>query len=442
MLHATGDQPALTAFGDADWEMAAAFIVSPLGLHQKRSSWHNEPRCPRRPRSRREQLSMSIAPQLIKFVGASDFEIRRYIGSLGFKTVVDWEYAEYDPMAPKRTVDAGGGPQVRLYDARYISDNMALYNTRVQLKEFLDDGSELAVAEAEAYQALYASKGGETIDPDVVPVATLLGSFLADGSFSQMEFAARWAAQFPRSPKAPQPGSPWLVFRYEGNLTAAQFPGSPRTDSAGGRLFDKLFPRGRSRRTEEYLLQLIRKSLSALQYLHSAGIAHRSLSSHSLLVNTLEDRLATNLEVKLRDFGFAKSVSKLLSGDELEKARKAGADTPAEITSFFFCGDVYDLGYAFCELIFGSLITDLDKDVPDSSQDRFKTLFEDTFDLNMDRCREYCMAEPQWEPAVEFCDANDMAGWKLLMQMLDARQNYKTLSLNELMASPLLGKAS
>lgn len=381
---------------------------------------------------------MNATPQLIRFAGASDFEIRRYIGSLGFKTVVDWEYAEFDPMAPKRTVDAGGGPQVRLYDARCICNNMALYNTRVQLKEFLEGGTELAVAEAEAYQTLYDSKGGDTIDPDVVPVATLLGSFLADGSFNKVEFAARWAAQFPRSPKAPQPGSPWLVFRYEGNLTAAQFPGSPRTDSAGGRFFDKLFPRGRSRRTEEYLVQLMRKSLSALQYLHSAGIVHRSLSSHSLLVNTLEDRSASSLEVKLRDFGFAQTVSKLLAGDELEKARKAGAETPPEITSYFFCGDVYDLGYAFCELIFGSLITDLEKDAPDSSQDRFKTLFEDTFDFSIDRCREYCMAEPQWEPAVEFCDAEDMAGWKLLTQMLGARQNFKTISLNELLASPLV----
>lgn len=381
---------------------------------------------------------MSIAPNLIQFGGASDFEIQRYIGSLGFKTVVDWEYAEYDPMAPKRTVDTGGGPQVRLYDARCISQNPTLYNARVQLKEFLEDGTELAVAEAEAYQTLYASKGDETIDPDVVPVATLLGSFMADESFNQMEFAARWAQRFPISPKAPRPGSPWLVFRYEGNLTAAQFPSSPRSDSAGGLFFDKLFPRGRARRTEEYLIQLMRKSLSALQYLHTAGIAHRSLSSHSLLVNTLEDRLASNLEVKLRDLGFAKSVSKLLSSDELEKARKVGAETPSEITSFFLCGDVYDLGYAFCELIFGSLVTDIEQDAPDSSQDRFKTLFEDTFDLAIDRCREYCAAEPQWEPAVEFCDANDMAGWKLLTQMLGARQNYRTLSLIDLMASPLI----
>jgi serine/threonine protein kinase len=424
--------------------VAAAFVSAGFPLTTR---WNGTPSIStqtkrlRRPRGGQSQPRLSIAPELIQFSGASEFEIRRYIGSLGFKTVVDWDYIEFDPMQPKRTVDASRGPQVRLYDARCIGRSPALYNTRVQLKEFLPDGQALAVAEAEAYQALYASKGESNIDPDVAPVATLLGSFLADEAFGQMEFAARWAQQFPRSPKAPQPGSPWLVFRYEGNLTAAQFPGSPRNDSAGGLFFDRLFPRGRIRRTEDYLVQLLRKSLLALQYLHSAGIAHRSLSSHSLLVNTLEDRLGSSLQVKLRDLGFAKSVSKLLSSDELDKARKAGAETPTEITSYFFCGDIYDLGYAFCELIFGSLVSDTEGELPDASQDRFKTLFEDTFDLSADRCREYCAAEATWEPAVAFCDSKEMAGWNLLATMLGARKNFRTTNLNELLASPLLDGA-
>jgi serine/threonine protein kinase len=386
---------------------------------------------------------MSIAPQLIEFSGASEFEVSRFIGSLGFRTIVDWEYdreyAAFDPLAPKRTVDSSGGAQVRLYDARCISRNPRLYNARVQLKEFLTGGMELGVNEAEAYQKLYDSKGGTPMDPNVVPVATLLGSFVADASFGSESFAESWARNFPRSPQAPRPGSPWLVFRYEGNLTAARFPSSPRGDSPGGRLVDRLFPQSAFRRRVAYLVQLMRKSLLALEYLHTAGLVHRSLSGHSLLVNTVEDRLASSLEVKIRDFGFAKSVSDLLTtSDELAKARRAGAETPAEISAYFMSGDIYDLGYAFCELIFGSLAAASSAPPPDASQDRFKSLFEDTFELSTERFRDYCDAEPAWEPAVRFLDLADRAGWTILRAMLGARQNYRFTSLGELIASPLL----
>lgn len=375
---------------------------------------------------------MSIAPQLVEFVGASDFEISRYVGSLGFKTIVDWEYAEYDPLQPKRTEESNGA-QVRLYDGRCISRNPLLYNSRVQLKEFLPDGLALALCEAEAYQRLYASKSSTPLRPDEIPVATLLGSFTADAAFGKPEFARAWSRRFPRSPVPPAPDAPFLVFRYEGNLTAARFPSSPRSDSAGGALFDKLFPAAASRRTEAYLTALMKKALEAVLYIHSAGLAHRSLSLHSLLVNTVEDRLSSSLEVKLRDFGFAKVVSEMLTtDDELSKARKAGAESPSELTAFFLSDDIEQLGWAFCELVFASL-KDGDGDLPD-----FKLLVGDTFKLDMDQFRDYCVAEPTWERVVQFLDGVDGEGWVLLRSMFGAKENYLFTTLTELIASPLL----
>jgi Protein kinase domain len=392
---------------------------------------------------------MVIASKLITFNGAQDFEIRAYVGSLGFKTIVDWEYFGDDvsPLAPTRTVD-NGGVQVRIFDARYVGDNPRLFNTRVSLREFLPDGLELARNEALAYQRLYDSKGTDRMDPNEIPVATLLGSFLADDSFDTPSFAAMWASRFPRAPISPAPGAPFLVFRWEGNVTAARLPASAAAgdSSAGGKFLDRyIFPAAATRRTREFLIALMRKSLAALLFLHTAGIVHRSLSSSSILCNTVETRMAPNLEVKIRDFGFARAVSDLATGDNLREAQRAGASSPSEISSFFFAEDILSLGYAFCELIFGSLIVPGSagsSSLPDSSQDRIKALYEDTFDSDIAKLREYMSAEDAWAPAITFLDgqSGDWAGWGLLSDMLGARSNFRNskVSVEDIAKSTLL----
>lgn len=402
------------------------------------------PPCPCGYRVRRPITTprMSISPNLIQFGGASDFEIRRYIGSLGFKTIVEWEYygKDVNPLAPTRTEESGG-EQVRLYYARCIARNPLLYNARVLLKEFLPSGLEFSVNEAEAYKRLYESKGETNINPNEVPVATLLGSFLADDSFNSLSFAANWAARFPRSPKPPTPGSPFLVFRWEGNQTAAQLPAAlARGDSPGGRFLDRfLWPKAAARKRWLFLRVLMKKSLLALYYLHSAGLVHRSIGCNSLLLNTLELRLVGDLEVKLCDFGFSKAVTDLLSGAEMDKAKKAGAISPAEISANFFSEDVYSLGYTFCELCFSCLATTKEgTPAPDASQDRLKTLFEDTFALDIEQFRDYCAAEDSWLPVVEFLDDNEKAGWLLLKSMLSARSDFKHVTLQSLLESPFV----
>jgi hypothetical protein len=393
---------------------------------------------------------MSIASTLISFDGAQDFEIRSYVGALGYKTIVDWEYYSdnVNPLAPTRTVDDSGGPQVRIFDARYVGQNPRLYNSRVALREFLPGSLELARNEALAYQRLYDSKGADRMDPNEIPVATLLGSFLADESFDSPQFALLWAGRFPRAPTPPAPGAPFLVFRWEGNVTAARLPlaAADGDSSAGGKFFDRyVWPQGAQRRTAGYLTVLMRKSLSALLYLHTAGIVHRSLSSNSLLCNTVETRMALSLEVKLKDFGFARAVSELADGDGLREAQKAGAVSPSDIGSFFYAEDILSLGYAFCELIFASLAISPSSEsslVPDSSQDRIKALFEDTFDCDIRQLRDYMMAEEAWAPAITFLDGpnGDRAGWSLLSDMLCARKKFAStkVSVADLLKSKLL----
>jgi serine/threonine protein kinase len=417
----------------------AAFVLSVTNVGSLRRSADALRGRSRGTRSRCSLPILSIASNLIDFSGAQDFEIRRYIGSLGFKTITDWEYYSktVNPLAPTRTVESQA-PQVRLYDARCIAPNPRLYNARVLLKEFLPDGMELAANEAEAYKTLYETKGNE-IYPNAIPVATLLGSFLTDESFNRTSFSQEWARRFPSTPLPPKPGAPFLVFLWEGNLTAGQFPAALAAGtSAGGRLFDSLWPLASRRRTETYVRALMFKSLQALLYLHSAGLVHRSIGTSSLLVNTVEDRMASSLEVKLRDFGFSKTMSALTGGEDLSRARKAGASAPTDISKFFFAEDIYSLGYTFCELLFSSLI-DLrgGGSFPDASQDRFKKTFEDTFELEIDSFRNYCLAEDAWAPAVNFLDGSQRAGWAILKEMLRSRTEFRKVSIAEIMNSPL-----
>lgn len=369
---------------------------------------------------------------LIEFT-PSDFEIQRIVGQQGYATITDWEYyGDKNPLAPTRTVEASQ-PAVRLYEARITSNFPRLYNARVMLKEFLSGGLELGVNEAEAYKILYEADGSG-IDPDTVPVATLMGTFQTDESFDAPSFAVQWRSRFPNSPTPPRSGAPFLVFRWEGNQTG-QSCAAPRReeDIIGTSLLDKWFPGNLERRRSIFLTSFMSKALDSLFYLHATGgIVHRSLGLASLMVNTTEYRLASSLMLKIRDFGFAKPVSALAEGKALEKARKAGAVMPQDIAAYYFSEDIYALGYAFLELIFstfsGSPVT----------QDRFKSLFEDTFDLNIESFRQYCAEDSEWEQAVSFLDSRDESGWNMIQDMLSARERFKAVSVEQLRQSPFL----
>lgn len=360
----------------------------------------------------------------------SDFEIRRIVGQQSYATITDWEYYTPAPLAPSRTTEASE-PAVRLYDARIIRPMPELYNARVLLKEFLPAGIEIGVTEAEAYNIIYGTAPPSELDN--IPVAGLLGTFLTDASFDSPSFIASWRARFPRSPQPPTTNAPFLVFKWQGLISALSVAAPPPENNPSSEIFDKWFPGNLIRRKSVYLRVFIKKSLDALCYLHSkVGLIHRSVGLASLMVNTTEWRYASNLDVKLRDFGFAKPVSALAQGKDLDRARRAEAFTPSEISSFYFAEDIYSLGYAFTELIFSVFSG------RPFTQDTFKKLFEDTFNFDVSEIRQYCAEDPEWQDAVAFLDTENQQGWSLLLSMLKARVNYKSTSLESLCESQFL----
>jgi calcium/calmodulin-dependent protein kinase I len=70
----------------------------------------------------------------------------------------------------------------------------------------------------------------------------------------------------------------------------------------GGELFDKIVEKGSY--TEHEAAQLVRKIVSAVEYLHNLGIVHRDLKPENLLLK----RADNDLEIAIADFGLSKIV--------------------------------------------------------------------------------------------------------------------------------------
>ncbi|CAN0511912.1 unnamed protein product, partial [Ectocarpus sp. 8 AP-2014] len=71
---------------------------------------------------------------LLRTFEASELQLQRFIGELGFVEITDWEYnrqtSPVDPSTPSRTLNSSG-TTVRLFEARTYG------NAKVVLKEFL-----------------------------------------------------------------------------------------------------------------------------------------------------------------------------------------------------------------------------------------------------------------------------------------------------------------
>jgi len=397
---------------------------------------------------------MQAQDQILRF-SPGDFEILRAVGEMGFATITDWEYYTprnpLDPNQPSRTIQKNS-LSVRLFEGKISSGS--LRNSRVLLKEFFPSARSIAEQELRVYTDLVESlpEGGDLAE---TPVAILRGWFFTTDECETASFQRSWMQRFPRT-QPPSAGNLWLVFRWEGNRAMSDLPRlSKKKETFWDKLNQPVFGRRDAKETKfAYLKRLMKESVSALVFLHERGIVHRSLGSSSISLSTIEFTEVNQLQVNIRDFGFAARVAKM-DDETLQKAREAGANTPKEIVEFVTSQDIYAMAYALVETVFSVLATpreDADVQVspimkswlsnaevsqpgqtPRSSnsespedQNSLKRLIEDVFGGDIGGgFREYCSAEERWKDVVEFLDQEEGAGWQLLDSMLNCQRRSK-----------------
>jgi len=97
----------------------------------------------------------------------------------------------------------------------------------------------------------------------------------------------------------------------------------------GGELFDRIVEKGSY--SEDDAKILVRKIVSAIDYLHTLNIAHRDLKPENLLVKSIAD----DTEVKIADFGLSKII------DE-EKMMQTACGTPGYVAPEVLNAEGYD----------------------------------------------------------------------------------------------------
>lgn len=350
-------------------------------------------------------LLLPLAASLRLF-SPSQFTIRRQVGQLGFATETEWQYYAprnpLDPSQPTRTVEASG-ISVRLFEAALDGGD------RVLLKQFLKPAVPIGQRELALHKQLAPL-------PPPSPLASLLGSLTTDALFETPAFARQWSNALPDTPP-PSAGELWLIFKWEGLATIANFASAPQE-----RIWWDLKGTATATARKRFLKVLTGRSLQALSWLHAKGVAHRSIGPSSLIMSTYDQQLPTRLFVKLIDLGFGTTAS-LLPPEEISAAMSRGATTPLDVLPLLQRDDLHCLAYVLLETMLAAAGAEGEQPPPSTELQGLKRLVEDVFEGDVTtQFRAYVREEQRWGLACELLDEHEMAGWQLLQQMVDCRE--------------------
>ena len=170
------------------------------------------------------------------------------------------------------------------------------------------------------------------------PVPVLIGSVRPDISIESKEYADRWVNSFPRC-SPPAAGNLWLVYKWEDSSfrTVRKFPELPQIIDG----FDYFRKDARDSKRWRFIRKIIRCALESIDYLHSAGLCHNSISSECLWLTTSMQQEIDKLAIVVTDLGAC------LNSDELGPYERKAA-----------LNDFYQLAFVFLELIVSSFNDD------------------------------------------------------------------------------------
>ncbi|XP_075496244.1 uncharacterized protein LOC142533391 isoform X2 [Primulina tabacum] len=363
------------------------------------------------PKNRRPMVSRCCNASLI--TNPDSFEVGRLIGSYGFLNVSSYSGGLQSPMnlefsAPDagklRVQDIGEGDvKIRLYEGRIVQGS--LRRTPVIFKVY--PGKQVGGIESDLMAAnelsAHASLQGSSNAVVCQNIQMLLGGFET------------------------KTGEQWLAFRNDGKYTAADYAKVTSEKLSKAREHgdqnswnpyakDEIFKRRR-----KYVAKLLQGAMRGLAYMHDRDRLHQSLGPVSVVVNTMVEKEATYLVPQLRDLAFSVDIrySELAERSTLSeglwrRATAAAAFTPLEKRAFGIADDIYEAGLLFAYLAF---VPFCETGVMDSLS--LRRLLENTFRLDIEAMREYCLADDRLVEAVKFLDLDDRAGWELLQAMLN-----------------------
>lgn len=370
---------------------------------------------------------------------AHDITLERFLGQVSVTEVTDWEYSgdgvnPLDPAQPARTkVDAVGNAPLRLFlatredpTARAMGEDL-----RCCVREYSAAAARVAQQELDAFRER---------DPPAKGVCQLLGTLddSEDGFFSSDDvldegFQEAWLANLRCEP--PLPSSRWLVYEWTGTCTFASlvappgpanpFYAEPPAPFGGGIFRGKAVgERWTYIQRERFVLRATRNAVAAVAYLHEAGVAHRGLSGAAFVLDSsgmdknVVPKNAALSRVRLQFLGFSASASVSTMNDDLNS-----------------------LGYVLLELLLSPALYPDDYAgalPPAADGDALKRLYDDIFDRDILKLRDYCAAEEAWDGVVRLLNTSD--GWAFLGLALGANDRRRA-SPSLLTARALLGSA-
>eukprot|EP00899_Mesostigma_viride_P011613 jgi/Mesvir1/20452/Mv12348-RA.1 len=364
-----------------------------------------------------------------------DFTILQRIGQMTMlqsaKIVVP------DPLMPFKTVETPrSGAAVNFYLARYESRQpYAPPEQRVLLKEYTARVRDLGKNEVKTYDKILEVMEPSRTTPGEIalPMVAVLGCFESLGIDLEGEGGDGAVTDAMK-----ENVSLWVVQPWTGLMTMADYPSVEQERGPRGG-FEIFFPFKVQENYHRFrfLKSLMYQTLDALAKVHRCGIAHRSIGSASVLLNTMDDRLWSSLRVKLTNFGLSVDIAQGRAGLDattLEEFREE--DLKGNLLPALLMEDVRVLGLAFMELVLSAL-TRASAPSDATRVPALTRLVEGVFSGDMEEVRSYCTQDEDWSVAVDFLDCKDpksgeasKAGWALLDSMIN-----KKMTAQELLAS-------
>ncbi|KAL0299825.1 UNVERIFIED_CONTAM: hypothetical protein Sradi_6642300 [Sesamum radiatum] len=349
---------------------------------------------------------------------SDSFEVGRLIGSYGFMNVTSYSglQSPMDLEYLRRSQDVGeGSVKIRLYEGRIAQG--PLRGTPIIFKVY--PGQQVGGLEADLMASnelgAHASLQSNSKAMACQNIQILLGGFET------------------------KTGEQWLAFRNDGKYTAADYAKvssekiSRDSDVGGLKLWNPFEKDETIKRRRYFVTKLLQGAIRGLAYMHDHDLLHQSLGPASVVLNTMVEKDAAYLVPRLRDLAFSVDIryseleggsSRLLSEGLWRRASAAGAFTPMEKRAFGIADDIYEAGLLIAYMAF---VPFCEAGVMDSLS--LRRLMENTFQLDVEAMREYCIADERLGEAVKFMDVGKGAGWELVQAMM--KRDYRERPIAE-----------